>query len=95
MKAACKLQLELLVQTSRTEAIQSLLENMVNIQQNDLVYQFLKALKKQVSVLKHAQGTGPRFYQTVAHYLLHAIVKKDLRRAISTGMPDPDLAAPW
>ena len=59
----------------RTEAIQSVLENVVNVDQKDFVYNFLKAFNKQMSCLKRMSDADPKIFQTAAFYLLHAIVK--------------------
>mmetsp|Transcript_37300 Transcript_37300/g.45516 ORF Transcript_37300/g.45516 Transcript_37300/m.45516 type:complete len:87 (+) Transcript_37300:264-524(+) len=71
------------------------MESMINVKQNDLIYQFLKALRRQLSILKRCEDADPRIFQTVSHFLLHAVVKKDLRQAVQPAMMDPDLAAPW
>jgi len=83
LKAVAKLQLVLLVQLKLTKPIQSLLEAIANVPQIDLIYNFLKALHKQIGTLKQMDGVDPKIFQTVSHFLLHGIIKKDLQPARS------------
>lgn len=52
---------------------------MCGLEQTDLVFTFLKAFYRQMIVLKRMDGIDPRLFQSVAHFLLHGIVKKNLR----------------
>lgn len=39
----------------------------------------MKAFHRQLAKLKRAEDIDPKLFQTVAHFLLHGIVKKDLK----------------
>lgn len=52
-----------------------------SVKQTDLVYTFLKAFKKKLSWLKRAEGIDPTLFKTVAHFMLHNVVKRGLDQA--------------
>ena len=85
LKAVIKTQLELLVQLKKTDEVQSLLEAVAGIPQDDLVYMFLKAFHRKLSQLKHSEGVDPIIFQRVSIFLLHGVIRKDLKESSGSG----------
>ena len=44
-----------------------------------MVFMFLKAFYRKIAIVKMTEGIDPKLFQTVSHFLLHGIVKKNLR----------------
>jgi len=61
LKAVSKTLLQIYVSTGMTEAIQSLVETVVNVPQKDLVFAFLKALHHQFGCLERP-NVDPRVF---------------------------------
>ena len=81
LKEVAKLRLHLLVQLDRCEEIQTLLEQMVKWfigNHIDQVYVFLKALRKQLGVLKAKGGAKARsLFRTISLYMLDRVLLRE------------------
>jgi len=62
LTAVSKLLLSLYSDGSKASSISSLLERIVGVRQNDLTFQFLKALNKQLSIIKCSKTADPKLY---------------------------------